>query len=698
MSTDKITPAPAQILFMSTYPPRECGIATFTRDIASAIEKEFAPLIKSKILAINNDQTSIYNYPKEVMFQINDNDISDYIDVAKKINRIDSIKFISIQHEFGIFGGDYGSYLIAFLETINKPVLITLHSVLPDPDDQLKKVVQLLAKNSSSLVVMTQKAVEILREDYDIKTYITVIPHGIPSVQFKPNTHEKKNLGFSDKILLTSFGMMSQNKGYQHVIKALPKVVKKFPNLLYLIVGQTHPIVRREDGERYRKYLIKKVKKLGLQKNVKFYNKYLTLTEILQYLNASDIYISPSLSEDQITSGTLVYAMGSGRAVISTPFLHAQDILVADRGYLLEGFKSSSDFSKAITHLLENPDKVKEFEKNAYSYTRHMTWSNVAIAYKRKFAEILSLPEMDKRFPRLNLNHLMNLTNNFGVIQFANYTRPDIESGYTLDDNARALVAICMHNNLSKSKARMNLVKTYLNYIDHVYDSDGGKLFNYVNKHKFIDRENWSEDAHGRALWALGYLIAAKSVPADLKQRAINIFKKALDAGINIKSPRTVAFMIIGLYFYNKESPSQENIDKIRNLSDHLVSIYNDNKSNNWKWFEHYMTYSNSKLSEALIYSFLATKDRKYLDIAKQTLDFLISLTFENDIFSPIGQNGWHLREKQRAYFDQQPVDTASMVQTLILAGKIMEDKSYLDKSSTAFHWFLGKNHLNQVI
>lgn len=689
---------PAHILFMGTYPPRECGIATFTRDLATSIDKEFNPLIKSKILAINNDKTNVYNYSNEVIYQINENDIGDYIEIAKKINRNPAIKLISIQHEFGIFGGEYGSYLIAFLEVIEKQVMITFHSVLPNPNPKLKKIVQLLAQNSISLVVMTNKAIEILRNDYEIKTDIKVIPHGIPNVQFSSNKYEKKNLGYEDKILLSSFGMISESKGYEYVIDSLVKVVKKFPNILYLIVGETHPVVRKNEGEKYRNFLENKVRELGLQNNVKFYNKYMTLDEILQYLRASDIYISPSLSPNQITSGTLVYAMGSGRAVISTPFLHAQDILNQNRGILLEKFKDSECITNAILKLVSNPEYSVFCGKNSYAYTRHMTWSNVAIAYKRKFSEILNMSQTPLKFPRINLNHLINMTDNFGLIQFAEYTKPDIESGYTLDDNARALIAICMHNNLSKSKERMNLVKTYLGYIEHVYDNENGKLFNYVNKHKFIDKENFSNDAHGRALWALGYFISCKSAPPELKEKAIRIFEKALEIGHTIDSPRTIAFMIIGMYFYNKQHPSKENINKISKFADDLVYLYQNSKSNEWKWFEEYLTYSNSKLPEALLYAYLATNNQQYLKIAKTTLDFLISITFENDMFCPIGQNGWHLKDKQRSYFDQQPVDAASMIQTLILAGNILKNKDYLEKSHLAFHWFLGKNHLNQVI
>jgi len=684
------------ILFMGTYPPRKCGIATFTRDLAKSTEKELAPLIKPKVIAINNDRISIYNYPKEVIYQINQNDIGDYIEVAKKINNNPLIRLISIQHEFGIFGGDYGSYLIAFLEILKKPVTITFHSIFPKPNPELRKLVQLLAEKSVCLVVMTQKGVGILREGYGIETDIKVIPHGIPPVQFTPNINEKKNLGYKDRILLSSFGMLNEGKGYEYVLEALPKIVEKFPSVLYLIIGETHPVVRKERGEKYRKLLERKVKELGLQSNVKFYDKYLTLEEILKYLQASDIYISSGLNKHQITSGTLVYAMGSGRAVISTPFLHAKDILNKDRGILLEKFRDSKGFANAILKLLSDKEYLKFCETNSYSYTRHMIWSNVALSYKEKFSKILNLPKTPKQFPKINLNHLINLTNKFGVIQFAEHTKPDIESGYSIDDNARALIAICMYNNLTQSKQRMSLIRTYLDYLKYVFEKD--RFFNYSNKHKFVDKKDFSEDAHGRALWALGYLISRKYDSLELNQRAVEMFRNGLSISRNFKSPRAVAFTILGLYFYNKTYPEEENKLKIRKLADYLVSLYNITKKEEWKWFEEYLTYSNSKLPEALFYTFLVTKDSTYLDIAKNSLNFLISLTFENEMFSPIGQNGWHIRGKQRSYFDQQPIDTASMAQTLIIAAHITEDKDYLDKAIIAFNWFLGKNHLNQIV
>ncbi len=688
---------PSSILYMSTFPPRECGIATFTKDLASAMDNKFSHVASSKIVAMNNDIANIYNYPEDVIFQIADADIQEYIDAAKKINGMDNAKLINIQHEFGIFGGEYGSYLVAFLEIINKPVIITFHSVLPEPDSKLKRVVQTLANKSKCIIVMSKIAADILREEYGITTDIQVVPHGIPAVLYDSSLKEKARMGYKKKIVLSSFGMMNAGKGYENVIDALPKVIKRFPNVLYLIVGETHPVVRKKEGEQYRNFLEKKVKELGLEKNVKFYNKYIPLKEIVQYLQATDIYICSNNNPHQVVSGTLAYAVGSGRAVISTPFLHAKELVTPDRGILAE-FNSPKSFANAIIRIASNKKLKNSMEKNAYANTRHMTWDNVALAYMSIFKKHISLSKKDGvKIPKIKLNHLINLTDDFGLLQFTNNTQPATSSGYTLDDNSRAMIVCCMHYNTFKNKSALNLIRTYMDFIKHAQQKDG-KIYNFVDYSKNVNLGHWSDDSYGRALWSLGFLISAKGIPPGLKEEAEQMLNKASPLISKIKSPRAVAFIILGLYFYNKAKPSPENAGKIRELADYLVMLYKTYSSDGWKWFEEYLTYSNSKLPEALFYSYLATKNREYLEIAKSSLDFLSSATFENGIFAPVGHDGWYFKNGQKAHFDQQPVDTASMVQTLLLANKITKEKHYLKDAITAFQWFLGKNFLNTMV
>ena len=386
---------PSWILYVGTYPPRECGIATFTRDLAVNVDKNFTE-IDSKILALN-DGVNIYNYPENVIFQVNDTRIREYVDVAKKINETDEIGVVSIQHEFGIFGGRYGERLIPFLETLTKPVVTTLHTVLPNPSEKRKGIVQSIAERSSCLVVMADKAVEILRDDYGLIGNISVIPHGVHAVPFVPSMDGKTKTQYNDRLIISSFGMMNPRKGYEHVIDALPEVVEKFPNILYLIIGETHPIVRKKVGEKYRNFLEKKVRRLGLEDNVKFYNKYATLEGIIKYLKASDIYISSSVNPGQIVSGTLAYAMGCGRAVISTPFLHAKEVVTPSRGILVE-LNNPKSFAGAILQLLSNPALRQEMGKNAYKYTRRMTWPNVARSYMGVFKRYMARTDIPQPF------------------------------------------------------------------------------------------------------------------------------------------------------------------------------------------------------------------------------------------------------------------------------------------------------------
>ncbi|MBW2974089.1 glycosyltransferase [Candidatus Woesearchaeota archaeon] len=685
------------ILCMGTFPPRECGIATFTKDLTTAIDKQFSNSVKTKILAMNHNSTNAYNYPKNVIFQINDADIQEYIDTAKRINRIDRIKLVCIQHEFGIFGGEYGSYLIAFLEMINKPVVITFHSVLPNPNERLKKVVQTLAEKSECIVVMANAGENILREEYGIKTDIEVIPHGIPTVEFIPSIREKKRKGYKENILLSSFGMISSGKGYETVIEALPNVVKKFPNLLYLIIGETHPIVRKNEGESYRNLIEEKVKQLGLEKNVKFYNKYITLKEITEYLQATDVFICSNVNAEQITSGTLAYAVGAGRAVVSTPFLHAKELIKPERGILAD-FGNPQSFEEAIIRILSDPKLKKSMEENAYANTRNMTWDNVALAYRSSFDRYADLSEKyELKIPKVKLSHLIKLTDDFGMIQFANINHPDISSGYTLDDNAKAMIVCCMHCHLFKDDSKLRLVKRYLNFIKYVQQDDG-RLFNWVDYDRNINLENWSKDAHGRALWSLGLLSSTKEVPHELREKANKIFMKGLKVIDQIKSPRAVAFIIMGLYFHERSEQSIKHTDEIIKLSDYLTQLYKNCASEGWEWFEKYMTYSNSKLPEALFYSYLATKDRRYLNIAQSSLDFLISVTFEDGIFTPIGQNGWYFKNGKKAHFDQQPIEAGSMVQALLLANDVTKKEKYREYAVKAFQWFLGENSLNHVV
>jgi len=698
MKKERITPEEfvnSKTCFLSNFPPKECGIATFTKDLSSAMDRRWNPKLKSRVIAIT-ENTALYNYNKKVIMEISKEDIESYIQIAKKINENDNIKIVSIQHEFGIFGGEYGSYLIPFLEAIKKPAVLTFHSVLPNPDEMRKKIVNAICSRCEGVIVMANTAVDILEKDYGIeREKIHVVHHGIPNVSFQKNNSFKQKLNLNEKIILSTFGLLSRGKGIEYLIKSLPSLVKKYPNLLYLIIGETHPAVRKEEGEEYRNELIALVEKLGLKNNVKFYNKYLTLKEIVSYLLATDIYICTNLERNQITSGTLAYALGCGRAVVSTPSIYAEEMLSDNRGVLAK-FKDPESYAKAIDSILSDKEFKEVLEKNAYTFSRTMIWSNVAYKYLKIFNQIIHLrKDTTEKFPKIKLDHLKRLTDDFGIVQFAIQSTPDKAFGYTLDDNARALIVAALHYKLFKSESSNQLAKTYLNFLEQAQDETGDFKNQHRNKEEISNPH--SEDAFGRAVWSLGFVLNESQDP-EIIEKAKKIFENSFQSTSKINSARAIAFAIMGLSYYYKTYPKEEILAKIKELAEKLKQLYEKESAENWNWFEPSLTYSNGKLPKAMFLAYESTKDKKYLEIAEKTLNFLSDLYIVDGKLSPIGQNGWYNRHDKRAFFDQQPSDASSLVQAFLTAYKVTKNPDYYEKAVLAFNWFLGKNHLDQMI
>jgi glycosyltransferase involved in cell wall biosynthesis len=685
----------SKVCFLSNFPPKECGIATFTKDLTLAMNKRFNPRLKSKVIALN-EKASLYNYSNQVIMQINKDDIKDYLNTAEKVNNSKDIKLICIQHEFGLFGGEYGSKLLHFLEAVEKPVVIAFHSVLPSPDEDRKKIVKAICSKAAAIIVMAHAAVEILNRDYDLdKSKIHVVHHGIPNVPFVSDFYFKKKLKLDNKIVLSTFGLLSRGKGIEYMIKALPFLVKKYPNLLYLVIGETHPVIRKKEGEKYRNELIRLVNKLGLKDNVKFYNRYVTLQEIVQYLLASDIYVCTNLERNQIVSGTLSYALGCGRATISTPSRYSEEMLSNEKGLLAE-FKNPESFTEAIDRILSDEELKRNLERRAYSFTRPMIWQNIASRYLHVFNRVVRLrEETTKKFPTIKLHHLRNLTDEFGCIQFSKDAYPDKSSGYTLDDNARALIAAVLHHNMYQHPNSLKLAETYLSFLENSQEKRGNFKNNFNNENEILDSH--SPDAFGRAIWALGYAIS-KTNNRKLIKRAKRIFENSYKRFNNLIDLRAKAFSIIGLYHFNQRYRSKKNIKIIKRLANSLVKAYRNETSENWHWFEKEITYSNSKLPEALFLTYALTKNRKYLETAEKTLHFLSDITFIDDEVMPIGQNGWYKKNGKRALFDQQPVDVSSIIQTFLVAHAVTGDRHCHEKAVLAFNWFLGKNYLKQMV
>jgi glycosyltransferase involved in cell wall biosynthesis len=684
----------SKVAFLSSFPPKGCGIATFTRDICSAMDKKFNPKLKSRVIAINERDAS-YEYNDKVIMQLTKEDLEEYINLAKKINQTKKIKLVCVQHEFGLFGGEYGNYLIPFLEVLEKPIVVNFHTVLPDPDEIRRKVVKYICDKSKAVIVTANLATDILNRDYGIeREKIYVIRHGTPNVPFTKSDETKKKLGLDGKIVLCTQGLLSQGKGQEYVIRSLPPLVKKYPNLVYMIVGATHPNVLKEEGEKYREQLMREAKELGIESNIQFVNKYLDLPDLIDYLVACDVYICTNLEKAQISSGTLAYALSCGKAIVSTPIAYAEDVLGGDKGIIVN-LKDPESYTEAIDRILSDPLLKDKLEKNAYAFSRSMTWPNVAGQYLSIFNKVVKLrEELTEKFPEINLNHIEKMTDDFGIISFAKHSTPILNSGYTVDNNSRALIAALLHNKLFGSEESYCLAKTYLKFLEK--SQNNYKKFNDLNYDKSIIGES-SEDAFGRAMWALGYTID-KSEDIEMIFKAKRIFEHSLDIIDELDFVKPRAFCILGLYHYYKRYHDEEIKEKIKKIADSLIESYNKNSSKEWNWFEEILSYSNSKLPEALFLTYEITKDKKYLDIAQKSLNFLAKMTFIDEFLVPVGQKGWYSKEGERAFFDQQPVDASATVQTFIIAYRITQDQKYYKNAIIAFNWFLGRNHLRQMI
>lgn len=684
------------ILQIGSYPPRECGIATFTQDLTTALNKLFNPVVKTKVIALNDQPTSFYNYNNNVAYQITATELQHYVALARQINQRDDVRLINIQHEFGIFGGDWGDYLIPFLQVVEKPVVLTFHSVIPNPDERLRNVVRSIASLTKLLVVMNKLSEDVLVKDYAIaKNRITIIPHGIPQIPFESSEKAKTELGLKGKTILTTFGMISPNKGLEHVIHALPKVVKKFPNVLYLIVGATHPNIIKEYGETYRKFLTKEIENLGLGNHVKFYNKYITLEEITQYLRATDVYVYANPDLKQSVSGSLAYALGAGRPIISTATEYAKYIIDKSNGSLVEP-GNHKQITRGLLEILSDPKMMKSMSEASYEKSRHMIWPNVATRYFNTFKKYAYIEPEESKLPEIKFDHLLRLTDNFGVIHHAKYSKPAPRFGYSLDDNTRAMIAAVKQYRINPKPELLQLIKTYLRFVKFT-KRPNGYFANIVSYKKTRDGTK-DEDVLGRSMWALGFAATADFLPQEIQKEAEKIFNRSLKVVSKLKSPRAIAFAMTGLYFYLKRFPKKSILNIFKRLADRQMEFYENYSSGDWSWFEDQLTYSNSKLPESLFYAYDLLKNKKYLKAANTTLNFLSRITFLKNYYAPIGQNGWYFRNKQRSYFDQQPEDAASMVETKVVAYRTTGDKKQMNDAFRAFQWFLGKNNLNQMV
>ncbi|MGD9153031.1 MAG: glycosyltransferase family 4 protein [Gammaproteobacteria bacterium] len=692
------------IIYLSTFPPRACGLASFTHDLANSIDSHLAaPSFSAKIIAMCGDKK--LSYDNRVLFQINQHQQNSYIKAAEMLNAMPNAKLINIQHEFGIFGGEYGCYLIPFLRALKNPVVVTLHTVLPQPAKKLREVTCEICNYTKTIVVMSERAKNLLQQEYDIaESKIRIIPHGIHQRPYTTSAAAKKAFGLENKIVLSTFGMLSRGKGIEYVLQALVHVVKKFPNVLYQIIGATHPNVLKEEGESYREFLQDTVNKLNLAKYVKFYNQHFDLDALLDHLETSDIYLAASLNPHQVTSGTLSYALGTGRPVISMRFYHAEEVVTPEVGYIIDHTDSRA-YADAISKLLQNETLRKTMGKNAFIKTRNMIWPNVALQYLDCFTQYIPIPNLQRKRPAVTLKHLKKLTDDFGIFQFAQFSIPDPASGYTLDDNARALIAVALaykHYNKLKCTSKQELLRLmhiYLDFIEYV-EQNPGDLHNYVYHNKTLNTqanaEENLEDANGRAIYALAYVAAAQELPQKIKKKARKLLEKHLTHMPNkLHSPRAIAFCAKAIAKLENDHAMHATLEQYGN---HLLHLYNQYHADDWRWFEPYLTYCNAILPDALLNIYKAMPHKKnYFSIAEKTLNFLIKHSFDKH-YMPIGQNGWFYKNGKRAFFDQQPEDTSSMVEALHTMYSITKNEYYKTLMHKAFNWFLGDNQIQQMV
>ncbi len=695
-----------KIAYIGTYPPRECGIGTFTQNLFRATSGQIENTTANEgVVIAMDDGAESYQYPTEVKFKIHQEQQEDYLEAARYIN-LSGADVCILEHEYGIFGGQNGIYVLPLLYRLQVPLIVTLHTVLKTPSYNEKAILVEICKMAAKVVVMTEKAVEFLTGIYAISPdKIQLIEHGFPDLRYEHAAVKKKFKLEGKKVLLT-FGFLSRYKGIETVIIALPAVVAKYRETVYIVIGKTHPAVLRHAGEEYRVSLLLLVKKLGLEKHVIFLNEFINEKELFQYLYAADIYITPYLNEAQITSGTLSYAVGSGAAVISTPYWHAAELLAKDRGCLFN-FADNEGLSALLLDLFDHPEKITTLRKNAFDYGQEITWPKIGARYAHLASEVLQLSMHEPAtkeavvdpllLPPFLLDHVKRMTDDTGIIQHAKFGIPNLKEGYCLDDNARALLLVVMAFKQKKLPLALDLLPIYLSYIHYMQNADG-TFRNFLSfSRNFLD-ERGSEDSFGRAIWSLGYLMA--NAPNDAYyQSGKEIFFEAAPNFEKLQSIRSIANTIIGISYYLKNNAQDEGMTgMLRRMTYKLMAEYKQQKSENWHWFESLLAYDNGMLPLSLLHAAGILGEEAITDVALESMQFLSSITLNEGFLSVVGNEQWYIKNGPQSRFAQQPIDALAMVLMFHEAYHLTKDKAYLNQLSTSFMWFLGENDLRMSL
>jgi len=706
-------PLPTRIAFIGNYLPRECGIATFTTDLCNALTHEFG---QGRLFAIPvNDPDSSYDYPDQVRLELAQEDLGSYERAAEFLN-FNGNDLVCLQHEYGIFGGAAGRYILSLLRKLKMPLVTTLHTVLREPDANQRLVLEEIARLSDRLIVMSELAAQLLRDVYAVPVgKIDVIPHGVPDLPFMDPNYFKDKFSTEGKSVLLTFGLLSPNKGIENVIRALPAILSHHPDVVYIVSGVTHPHIRRREGERYRESLQALAAELGVDDHLILNNRFVSEEELVEHVGSADIYITPYRQEAQVVSGTLAIALGAGKAIISTPYWHASELLAEKRGVIVP-FENPEAISEAVTALLENDAERHAMRKRAYLHSRGTTWPRTAKAYMASFQRArferslqprtailddldTALIELADQLPMLNTSHLLAMTDDTGMLQHAIFTVPNTREGYTTDDNARALiVSTRLSQTLGEDSnaEHASLSARYLAFLWLAFNSDSGRFRNFLGYDRRWLEKVGSEDSHGRALWALGTVLG-QSKDAGLRGAAGRLFEAAVPAALHFGSPRAWAFTVLGMQEYLASFPGDRTIQGHRNtLANRLLDIYERSATGTWKWFEKSLSYSNARLPQALILAGWRSNNKQMVAAGTEALQWLLAAQHRDrdEIFVPIGSNGVFKEGGERPRFDQQPVEACATIAACLELYRLTKDLHWHTEARRAFGWFLGKNDL----
>jgi glycosyltransferase involved in cell wall biosynthesis len=701
-----------RIAVIGNFLPRQCGIATFTTDLTTALRAAY-PETDHFVLPVN-DIDEGYDYPEPVRFEIGEQDIDAYARAADFLN-IRNTDVVSLQHEFGIYGGPAGSHILTLLEGLRMPAVTTLHTILRDPDAKQRRVMNEIARLSSRLVVMSERGRDFLRDIYQVPDdKIDLIPHGVHDTPFVDPNFYKDQFGVEGKTVLLTFGLLSQNKGIENVINALPQILERHPNVVYLVLGATHPNVKRHEGETYRLALQQLAQSRGVADNVIFHNRFVDTQELMEFIGAADIYLTPYLNAEQIVSGTLAYTVGAGKALISTPYWHAEELLADGRGAIVP-FRDPGAIAEQVVEMLDNDAARHAMRKRAYQLGREMTWQATAAKYMACFERAraersahvparFALPPLAQRpreLPLLKLDHLRHMTDSCGMLQHATFAIPNYNEGYCTDDNARALIIAVMLEEMGASReidARL-LGSRYLAFLGHAFNPETGRFRNFMSFDRRWLEEVGSDDSHGRALWSLGAVLG-RSRDASLRGLAAKLFERALPAAVETCCPRSWAYAMLGIGDYLRRfEGDRAAFHAVETLTGRLLERYTQHSTLGWRWFEDRLTYANALLPHALLIGGRVLDNEEMTEAALTALGWLAELQQSDaGAFQPIGSDGFYAQGGERARFDQQPIEAHTSLLAYLEAHQVTGDRRWVAEAWRAFNWFLGENDLRQAL